>query len=87
MEAEPQKKAWKIGPGAWVAAAFIGPGTVTVCSMAGVQAGYSLLWVLVLGIGMTYSLQDAAFRLSLQDARPLAQQFREKLLPGPLGKA
>ncbi|MGY6558081.1 MAG: NRAMP family divalent metal transporter [Nitritalea sp.] len=87
MQAAVGKKGWKLGPGAWVAAAFIGPGTVTVCSMAGVETGYSLLWVLVLGIGMTYCFQDAAFRLSLQDRRPLAQQFREELLPGPLGKA
>lgn len=29
-----------IGPGAIVTAAFIGPGTVTVCTLAGVNFGY-----------------------------------------------
>jgi len=35
------KNSW---PGALVAAAFIGPGTVTVCTIAGVRFGYELLW-------------------------------------------
>ena len=33
-----------IGPATLVAAAFIGPGTVTLCSMAGVEFGFDLLW-------------------------------------------
>ena len=37
-----------IGPGPLIAAAFIGPGTVTLCSIAGLNFGYSLLWTLVL---------------------------------------
>ena len=37
----------KIGPGPLIAAAFIGPGTVTLCSIAGVQFGYTLLWALL----------------------------------------
>ena len=52
-------KKWinNIGPGPLVAAAFIGPGTVTLCSIAGVDFGFSLLWahkaslfVLVVGV-------------------------------------
>ena len=37
-----------IGPGALVAAAFIGPGTVTSCSKSGASAGYTLLWAMLL---------------------------------------
>ena len=33
-----------IGPGAMVAAAFIGPGTVTTATIAGSGFGYTLLW-------------------------------------------
>ena len=35
------------GPGFLVTAAFIGPGTVTACSMAGAQFGYSLIYTLI----------------------------------------
>ena len=37
----------KIGPGTLIAAAFIGPGTVTVCMLAGVNHGFDLLWAMV----------------------------------------
>ena len=37
-----------VGPGALVAAAFIGPGTVTSCSISGATAGYTLLWAKLL---------------------------------------
>jgi Mn2+/Fe2+ NRAMP family transporter len=37
----------KIGPGFVIAAAFVGPGNVTACTLAGVSYGISLLWVLV----------------------------------------
>ena len=40
----------EIGPGILIAAAFIGPGTVTLCTIAGVSYGYSLIWALVLSI-------------------------------------
>ena len=38
-------KKWinNIGPGPLIAAAFIGPGTVTLCSIAGLDFGFSLL--------------------------------------------
>jgi hypothetical protein len=32
---------FKFGPGALVTAAFIGPGTVTTCSLAGAKFGYA----------------------------------------------
>ena len=39
-----------VGPGALVAAAFIGPGTVTSCSISGATAGYTLLWAMLLSV-------------------------------------
>ena len=44
-----EKKNWlyrlkNIGPGSIVVAAFIGPGTITVCSSTGASYGYTLLW-------------------------------------------
>ncbi|WP_293610903.1 hypothetical protein [Ponticaulis sp.] len=46
-----------IGPGALVAAAFIGPGTVTACTMAGANFGFGLLWALVFASVATIILQ------------------------------
>ena len=36
-----------VGPGVLIAAAFIGPGTVTLCTIAGASYGYSLLLSLI----------------------------------------
>ncbi|CAN0525912.1 unnamed protein product, partial [Scytosiphon promiscuus] len=54
---------WKMGPGVLVAAAFIGPGTVTVCSIAGVKYGYLLLLSLLLSVLSTVILQKMNPRL------------------------
>ena len=47
-----------IGPGVLVTAAFIGPGTVTLCTLAGVNFGYTLLWAMTLSIVATIVLQE-----------------------------
>ena len=51
------------GPGLLVAAAFIGPGTVTACTLAGSNFGYALIWALVFATVATLILQDMAARL------------------------
>ena len=55
----------EIGPGILVAAAFIGPGTVTLCTIAGVSYGYSLIWALILSIFATIFLQELSLRVGL----------------------
>lgn len=54
-----------IGPGALVTAAFIGPGTVTTCTLAGANLGYALVWVLVFATVATIILQEMTVRLGL----------------------
>lgn len=51
------------GPGVLVAAAFIGPGTVTAATLAGSNYGYALLWALAFATIATIILQDMAARL------------------------
>ena len=51
------------GPSTLIAAAFIGPGTVTTCTLAGVQTGYSLLWALAFSIAATIIFQEMSARL------------------------
>lgn len=48
-----------------IAAAFIGPGTVTTCLLAGVDRGFTLLWALGLSVVATIVLQEMAGRLGL----------------------
>ncbi len=68
-----QKIFKNIGPGTLVAAAFIGPGTVTVCTLAGVNYGYSLLWAMLLSIFATIVLQEMAARLGLITGKGLPE--------------
>jgi len=75
-----------IGPGPLIAAAFIGPGTVTLCSIAGVKFGFALLWAMVLSVIATIVLQEMSARLGLISQKGLAEVIREELHPG-FGKA
>ncbi|WP_189362797.1 Nramp family divalent metal transporter [Algibacter mikhailovii] len=67
-----------IGPGPLIAAAFIGPGTVTVCTLAGVGFGYTLLWAMLLSILATVGLQEMAARLGIISQKGLAEIIREE---------
>lgn len=69
-----------MGPGIVVTAAFIGPGTVTLCSLAGVHFGYSLLWAVLLSTLATLVLQDMAARIGLIAQSGLAQLLRSQLM-------
>ncbi|MGF1544186.1 MAG: Nramp family divalent metal transporter [Parvularculaceae bacterium] len=55
----------RFGPGALVAAAFVGPGTVTTCTLAGATYGYALAWTLALATAATIVLHDMAARLGV----------------------
>ena len=67
-----------IGPGALVAAAFIGPGTVTSCSKSGADYGYTLLWAMLLSVISVIIMQSMAARLGLVSHMGLGQALREK---------
>ncbi len=69
----------KIGPGVLVAAAFIGPGTVTACTLAGVEFGYSLLWAMLLSVIATLILQEMSARLGIITQRGLADVIKQEL--------
>lgn len=73
-----------IGPGPVVAAAFIGPGTVTVCTLAGVNFGFDLLWAMGLSIIATIVLQEMAARIGLVTQKGLASVISETLQKGIL---
>jgi len=68
-----------IGPGPLVAAAFIGPGTVTLCTIAGVNFGYALLWAMVLSIIATITLQEMSARLGIITQKGLSEVIRTEI--------
>lgn len=68
-----------IGPGPLVAAAFIGPGTVTLCTIAGVNFGYALLWAMVLSIVATIVLQEMSARLGIVTQKGLSEVIRSEI--------
>tara|TARA_R110001583_G_C5654191_1_gene409030 strand:- start:113 stop:1315 length:1203 start_codon:yes stop_codon:yes gene_type:complete len=68
-----------IGPGALIAAAFIGPGTVTLCTLAGVGFGYTLLWAMTLSIIATIVLQEMASRVGIVTQKGLAAVIKEQI--------
>ena len=69
----------KLGPGVLVAAAFIGPGTITACSIAGVGFGYALLWAMLLSIIATIILQEMSARVGVITQKGLAEVIRDQL--------
>ena len=52
-----------IGPGVLIAAAFIGPGTVTLCTITGVSYGYSLIWAIILSILPNIFTRMSSYRI------------------------
>lgn len=68
-----------IGPGALVAAAFIGPGTVTTCSRSGASFGYTLLWAMLFSTIATIILQEMAARLGISTQEGLGQNIRSRI--------
>ncbi|GAA4362631.1 Nramp family divalent metal transporter [Kangiella marina] len=79
------KSKFSIGPAALVAAAFIGPGTVTVATKAGANFGFSLLWALLFSVVATIILQEMTARLGVIGQKGLGQSIRE-LVKNPLLK-
>ena len=75
-----------IGPGPLIAAAFIGPGTVTLCSIVGVDYGYALLWAMLLSVLSTLVLQNMSSRLGLITQKGLSQILKEEI-KNPILKA
>lgn len=68
-----------IGPGTIITAAFIGPGTVTVCTLAGARHGYMLLWAVLVSIVATIVLQEMSARLGLVTQQGLIENLNRVL--------
>lgn len=67
------------GPGALVAAAFIGPGTVVTASLAGANYGYALLWALLFSVIACIILQEMALRIGVISRQGLGENIQQHL--------
>lgn len=70
-----------------LAAAFIGPGTVTTAASAGAGHGYALLWALTFSVIACLVLQEAAARLTAVSGLNLGQALRRRYRAGASGAA
>ncbi len=68
-----------IGPGALVAAAFIGPGTVTTCTVSGASYGYTMLWALLFATIATIIFQEMAARIGIVTQEGLGENIRDRI--------
>lgn len=68
-----------------LAAAFIGPGTVTTAASAGAAHGLALLWALVFSTGATLLLQEAAARVTVVSGHTLGEAIRLQWAGGRRG--
>ncbi len=80
-----QMMRYRPGPGMLVTAAFIGPGTVTSCTLAGAQFGYALVWALGFATIATVILQNLSARVALVRGQGLGEAIMEAL-PSPVLK-
>ena len=65
-----------------VTAAFIGPGTVTMCTLVGVRAGSTLLWALVFSVLATIVLQEMSARLGVVTRMGMGEAFENACIRG-----
>jgi len=70
------------GPSTLIAAAFIGPGTITTCTIAGVKSGYTLLWAMFFSTIATMILQEMAARLGYTTQKGLGEAINNKFDSG-----
>lgn len=70
-----------------IAAAFIGPGTVTTAAAAGARYGTALLWALTFATIACLVLQEAAARITVVSGRDLGEALRQQYHGGVVGVA
>jgi len=84
LEVLGMRQTWRryFGPSTMVTAAFIGPGTVTMCTIVGIRTGSALLWALVFSVVATVVLQEMSARLGVVTRLGMGEALRERLPQG-----
>jgi len=68
-----------------IAAAFIGPGTVTTAASSGTRFGFDLLWALLFSTFACLMLQEASARVTVVSGKNLGQAIRKQFHGGAVG--
>ena len=68
-----------VGPGPLIAAAFIGPGTITLCTLIGVKYDLELLWTIIISIFAVIILQSMAVRIGIIGQKSIIEVIREEI--------
>ena len=68
-----------LGPGPLIAAAFIGPGTITLCTLAGINYGMDLLWALLIAILAAMILQTMSIKIGLIGQKNITEALKSEL--------
>lgn len=74
---QPWWKAW--GPSAMIAAAIVGPGTVTTVSVAGADHGYKVAWVLVIACLIGYVIQRPVIKWTIATNTSIFEGIRSEM--------
>ena len=69
-----------------IAAAFIGPGTVTAAASAGAGFGYSLIWALIFSTAACYVLQEASARITAVSGNNLGEAMQKQYFATKTGR-
>ncbi len=67
-----------------IAAAFIGPGTVTTATSAGASFQYQLIWAMIFSTLACLVLQEAAARIAIVTGQSLGQNIRQQFKTGTI---
>ena len=70
----------RTGPAFIITAAFIGPGSLTVCALAGVDFGFELLWAVLFSCLITIFLQNIVAGLSHKYNLGLIELLKKKFM-------
>ena len=62
-----------------IAAAFIGPGTITTAAVSGAKFGFNLLWALLFSTFACLILQEASARITVVTGQNLGQSLYKQL--------
>ncbi len=73
------KSKFKIGPGVWITAAFIGPGTITIATLAGAEFGTTLLWALLISIVSTIFIQNTVAKITWKTKKGLVEIIKDSV--------
>ena len=79
-----KEKIASLGPGFVIVGSFIGPGTVTSCTLAGATYGFTLFWCVVFSVIAVIVMQGMAARIGIITQEGLAENMKHDFADRPL---